>query len=66
MIIYDELYRDNFINDQVDFESMFPEPSALCRVVVRIIATREGYGLFFIIGLANFGKHLILRRYEIG
>jgi hypothetical protein len=28
-------YRDNFINDQVGLEPMFPEPSALCRVVVR-------------------------------
>ncbi len=33
-----DFYYDNFINDQVVFEPMFPEPSALCRVMVRTLA----------------------------
>ena len=37
MIINDHyvFYRVNFINDQVGFEPMFPETSALCRMVLR-------------------------------
>jgi hypothetical protein len=38
---HEDFYRDNFINDQVGFGPMFPEPSVLCRVVVRTMAIRE-------------------------
>ncbi len=31
---HDEFYRDNFINDQVGFEAMFPKPPThVCEVV---------------------------------
>ncbi|MDM7913143.1 MAG: hypothetical protein QUS09_08605, partial [Methanotrichaceae archaeon] len=38
----EDLYRDNFINDQVGFESMFPEPPALKGAMASATTTERG------------------------
>ncbi|VVB71666.1 Uncharacterised protein [uncultured archaeon] len=54
-----DFYHDNFINDQVGFGPMFPEPSALCRMMVRTLAKDRDENDSSQIGLAISGREAL-------